>query len=71
MQALDWWTEWAGFINPAPTTRGPVGWMARSEIQPTELRFLGGGLGEPFFETGPTFGFRPKSLSVIGPKSSK
>jgi len=38
---------------------------------PARLRFLGGGFREPFFETGPNFGFRPKSLSVIGSKSSK
>ena len=35
------------------------------------LKFLGGGQGNPFFETAPNFGCRPNSLSGFGSKSSK
>jgi hypothetical protein len=45
--------------------------IEQSSIRTAPLQFLGGGIGEPFFATVPNFGFRPKSLSVIGSKSSE
>jgi hypothetical protein len=51
-----------------PKTRG-LDFAKRNQARVVTV--FGREQGEPFFETGPTFGFRPKSLSGFGPKSSK